>query len=205
MVAVGRRMYERGLVGGSEGNVTCRLGPHRLLATPSRLCKGDLKPSDCVVIDLNGNPLEGGRPSSEIRMHLRIYKHRDDCEAVVHAHPVYATALSLVGDTIPSDLLYETAFFLGPVALVPFGTPGTDELPNAIEPYLAGHKTLLLMNHGATVLGNSLWDALHRMDTLDRVAKIVLAARQIGTPRPMPNDLSEAWQEALMHGRLDVE
>src|SRR5438477_570765 len=88
MVDVCRRMYERGLVGGSEGNVTVRLGPDRLLATPSRLCKGDLVPEDCVIIDLEGNPLEDGIPSSEIRMHLRIYKCRPDCQSVVHAHPI---------------------------------------------------------------------------------------------------------------------
>lgn len=136
---------------------------------------------------MSGKLLRGeGSPSSEIKLHLAIYRTRKDCQSVIHAHPPVATAFSVAGEPIPDDVLPESAIVLGCVATVPFAFPGTDEVPRSLEPFLEDHKTMLLSHHGAAVLGANLWDAYNRMETLERVAKILLFARLMGGPRPMP-------------------
>lgn len=188
-------MYSRGLVGATEGNISCRLTEDRILCTPSGLCKGLLKPHDLVVIDLDGNvsSTDGGRlgfrggessstklPSSEIKMHLGLYRDRPDTQAVLHAHPLYATGFAYAGAKFPVNSSPEGFVVLGDVANVPFATPGTEEVPNSLKPFAANHKTFLLQNHGATVVGDNLMDALFRMETLERLAKIIVVARQLG-------------------------
>lgn len=196
MCEIGRRLWQRGLVGAAEGNLSVRLGPKELLCTPAGASKGHLQPDDLVIIDLEGRPLRGGAPSSEIKLHLVMYREREDCRAVVHAHPPVATGFSLAGESIPDDLLPEAAYVLGSVAVVPFAMPGTDEVPGAIAPLLADHKTFLLSHHGAVVMGRDLVDAYNRMETLERIARIVLTARVLGSPRPMP---SVAFHHMLTH------
>jgi L-fuculose-phosphate aldolase len=198
--AAGRRLWERGLVGAGEGNLSVRLEDGSILCTPSGACKGDLSPQDLVRIDAEGVPFEDGSPSSEIRMHLRLYKLRPDCNAVVHAHPLAATGFALAGETVPTELLPEGVAIVGKVALVPFAMPGTDELPDALEPYAQDHQAFLLASHGATTVGASLQEALFRMEVLERVAQIVLHARQIGEPRPLP-----AGALARLRGTSDQE
>lgn len=202
MCEVGRRLWQRGLVGATEGNLTARLGNDRLLCTPSGLSKGHLKPDDLLVIDLKGKPIGEGKPSSEIKMHLRIYERRPDCMAVVHAHPPIATGLALAGESIPDNLMPEAAEVLGPVALVPFGMPGTDEVPDALDPLLDEHKSFLLSHHGATVMGRDIWDAYHRMETLERIAHIVLVAKLVDQPRPMPADAFKTILATSLTGKL---
>lgn len=199
---VGRRLWQRELVGAAEGNISVRLDEERLLSTPSGVSKGHLRPEDMVIIDRRGNPLGASRPSSEIKMHLRIYDRRPDCMAVVHAHPPIASGFALAGETIPDDLLPEAAYVLGPVALVPFGMPGTDEVPNGLDPLLANHKTFLLANHGATVMGKDLFDALYRMETLERVARMIYVARVLGTPREVPGCAMAQIRTEILTGEL---
>jgi len=199
---VGRRLYEKDLVGGAEGNVSARLGPNRLIATPSGLCKGHLKPEDMVVIDSKGAPVDGGTPSSEIKMHLRLYERRQDCMAVVHAHPLTATGLALGGYEFPDNLLPEAAYVLGPIAKLPFAMPGTDEVPDGLDPFIEGHKTFLLMNHGAVVMGKDLFDALYRMETLERVSKILLVAEVSGSPQGVPEGHLQVILASGLHGRF---
>ncbi len=199
---IGKRLWERGLVGAAEGNLSVRLGPDRLLCTPSGLSKGHLSPDEMVVIDLDGNPLGGGAPSSEIKLHLAIFAARPDCEAVIHAHPPTATGFTLAGETIPDDLLPEAAFVLGRVALVPFGFPGTDEVPGALLPFLKSHKTFLLSHHGAAVMGRDLLDAFNRMETLERIARIVLTARLLGRTEPLPKRAQARLSDLLCGGSL---
>lgn len=182
---VGARLRQANLVGGAEGNITARLDGDRLLSTPSGIPKECLDPRDMVVIDMEGNALGGGNPSTEIKMHLRIYEKRANCMAVVHAHPLTATAFSLAGQTISSAIMPEAAYVLGDVALVPYGTPGTEEVPDAIAPFLSDHKTFLLSHHGAVTLGKDLLDACYRMETLERIAEIVLRARMLGGEQPL--------------------
>lgn len=198
----GRRLWELGLIGAGEGNISARVGDNRLLCTPSGQCKGRLAPGDLVSIDLSGVSLDAGQPSSEVRIHLKAYQSRPDCAAVVHAHPPTATAFTLSASAWPDDLLPESAFVLGPVALVPFGFPGTDDLPNQLSPYLAGHKTFLLSHHGAMTLGKSVSDACDRMETLERVAKVLHLAQSMGEFVPLPADARQRLRNDVIHGRL---
>ncbi len=186
MCDIGRRLWQQGLLAASEGNFSARISAKRILCTPSGKSKGHLRPDDLVVVDNNGVPVGDGKPSSEIQLHMRMYAKRPDCMAVVHLHPVYATAYALAGETIPDNLLPEAAFVLGSVATVPFAMPGTMELPDAIEPLLADHKSFLLSHHGAVVMGKDLMDAANRMETLERVAQITALANSLGGARPVP-------------------
>lgn len=201
---VGRRLWQKDLIGAAEGNITAKIDDQRLLCTPSGFSKGHLKPADLLVIDPEGNKLEGqGEVSSEIRLHLRAFARRSDCQAVIHAHPLTAIALSLLGETIPDNLLPEAAYVLGPVAVLPFAFPGTDEVPDGMEPYLADHKTFILSHHGAAVLGKDLWDACYRMETLERIAEIVHRAKLLGAPKPMPDEAFHRILEKSLNGKLD--
>ncbi|MCG9895937.1 MAG: class II aldolase/adducin family protein [Fimbriimonadaceae bacterium] len=197
----GRRLWTRGLIAGGEGNLSVRLSPQRILTTPAGRPKDRLKPADLVVIDLQGLPSGEGRPSSEIRIHLAAYRARPDCRAFIHAHPPCATAFGIAGEPIPHDLLVEAAFALGPVPVVPFGFPGTDELPAALEPYLEDHKTFLLANHGAAVMGASVTDALMRMESLEQIAKTLLYARLLGGGHSMPES---ALRRLPLSGALEA-
>jgi len=203
MCEVGRRLWQRGLIGATEGNISARLSSRQILCTPGGISKGHMRPDDLVVIDNHGTPIGPGQPSSEIKLHLRILHKRPDCMAVVHAHPPTATGFALADEEIPDNLLPESAYVLGSVATVPFCMPGTDEVPNAIEPLLADHKTFLLSHHGAVVMGKDLWDAYNRMETLERIARIVLTARILGIPRPMPERAFDVMLANALNGKLD--
>jgi L-fuculose-phosphate aldolase len=201
IVAVCRRLYERGLIAGAEGNVSVRLAGGRLLVTPGGVPKGDLRPSDLVVLDGSG-VVRGrtGRPSTEIAMHLRIYRERPDVAAVVHAHPPVATGFAVAGEPLDAPVLPEVIVGLGPIALVPYARPGTESLADACQSVLRGHDVLLLSNHGATTLGPSLEVAYTRMESLEHSARILLAARLLGRVRTLTaeqvRDLVAARDEA---------
>ena len=160
IVAVGRRLYERGLVAGSEGNISTRLSGGRILATPSGASKGFLSPEDLVVTDLAGRSLDGGRASSELHMHLKVYALRDDVAAVVHAHPPTATGFAIAGRALDECVVPEVIATLGQVPIVPYGTPSTEELPDRMPPWVASHDALLLANHGAVTYAPSLAQAI---------------------------------------------
>ena len=201
---VGRRLWQKGLVGGAEGNISARLSARQLLCTPSGATKGHLKPDDILVVDMRGELVRGeGKPSSEIGLHCAIYGAREDCQAVVHAHPPMATAMGLAGEDIPDNLLPEAAVVLGSVATLPFCMPGTPEVAETIEPYLADHKTFLLSHHGAVVMGKDAYDAFNRMDTLERVAQVIANANVLGTARAMPDAAFDQLLETALNGRLD--
>jgi L-fuculose-phosphate aldolase len=196
VVRVCRLLYERGLVAGQDGNVSVRLGGDRLLVTPAGRAKGSLAPEDVVVTSLDGDVILGGRASSEIRMHLALYARRPDVAAVVHAHPPVATGFAVAGVAIDSDVLPETIFQVGDVALVPFAMPGTEALPRALEPFASTHDAFLLSNHGATTVGRSLAEAHRRMESLEHAARILLAARQLGAVRPLDAESVRALRAA---------
>ncbi len=186
LVEVCRRLYDRRLIGAGEGNVSCRLGAGSLLVTPSGRSKGHLRPEDLLRVDGAGKVLAGkGRPSTELRMHLAAYAARPDAKAVVHAHPLTAVALTVAGVPAPNDLLPEAVLVLGRIATAPFATPGTDELPASLAPHW-GSDVILLERHGALALGRSLGEAFDRLETLERVARIGLAARALGRCEPLP-------------------
>ena len=189
VVEVCRALHARDLIGACEGNVSCRLGAGRLLVTPAGTSKALLRPADLVVVDLAGVKLRGpGRPSSELRMHLAAYAARPDAQAAVHAHPLTAVALTVAGLPPPNDVMPEASVVLGEVAVAPFATPGTDEVPQALAPLLARHDVVLLERHGALALGRTLAEAFDRIETLERVARVALLARLAGRCEPLAPD-----------------
>lgn len=177
-----------------------RLADDRILATPAGVAKVDLRPEQCVALTLDGDVIGPGRASTEIRMHLRIYQRRPDLHAVVHAHPPTATGFAVAGEGLVAAVHPEIVYDLGWVPLVPYGSPGTSELPDAMEPFLAAHAAWLLANHGATTAGTTLAQAHQRMEALEAAARIVLTARQLGCVNP----LSASQVERLLATRARI-
>jgi len=176
-----RLLYDRGYVAGHDGNVSLRLPDGNLLVTPSGVSKGRLEPEMLVVCDLEGNVLAGDRhPSSETPMHLEVYRQRPDVGAVVHAHPVMATAFAVCGKGLEEPFLIETISGLGSVPVAPYALPSTHEVPESIRPFVKDHSALLLANHGALTWGRDLWEAFDRMEVLEHTAKIYAQVHQMG-------------------------
>lgn len=182
LLQVCRRLYERGLVAGSDGNVSLRLSQDHVLATPTGMSKGFLGPTDLVVCDLAGKQLQGERRlTTEIKIHLVAYAERPDVCAVVHAHPPYATAFAVAGQT-PSDRLMPEAYIaVGKVALAVYGTPSTDELSESMRPWVHAHDSVLLANHGATTLGRDVIAACNRMEALEQLCRITYITQVLGS------------------------
>ena len=198
IVAVCRRLYERGLIAGGEGNVSARRDASTLLITPAGAAKVDVAEDDLVVVDHAGNPVAGsGRASSELGMHLRIYDRRPDVGAVVHAHPPFATAFAVAGEDLMSPVLPEIVVLTGGVPLVPYATPGSPALAAAIEPFLELHDAFLMANHGATSFGSTLSIAHQRMESLEHAARTICLARNLGRV----TTLTEAQRDALLELR----
>ena len=176
-----RRLWEAGLLAGVDGNVSVRLSEDAVLVTPRGLPKADLEVADLVQVGLDGTPLHGRRSAStELDLHLRVYRRRRDVGAVVHAHPPTATGFALAGEALPGDLLPESILLLGEVPVVAYATPGTPAVGDLAERYLDGHEALLLANHGAVTWGRDLTQAQVRMESLEHVARIIVAARAVG-------------------------
>jgi L-fuculose-phosphate aldolase len=186
VVEIGRRMSEKGWIAASDGNITIRLGENRILATPTGVCKGTLKPDDLIVCDLNGEKLEGARqPTTEMEMHLTIYRARPDIQAVVHAHPPTATGFAVAGRPLNLGLLPEVILCLGAVPLAEYGLPGTPALVEGMRPYLPKFDAMLLANHGAVAYAENVFKAFFRMDTVEHFARITMAAEMLGGARPL--------------------
>ncbi len=181
MCEIGRRMYERGLVSAFEGNLSVRLAPDRLLCTPSLMCKGLLKPEDLCVVDMTGKQLAGERKrSSEIFLHLGIYRERPDAQAVVHTHAPHATAFAITHTPVPNCITGEAEVFLGEVPLAPYATPGSPEMGDAVAPLVRNSNVALLANHGVVSCGKSLEEALHLTEILESYCRTIILARQLG-------------------------
>jgi L-fuculose-phosphate aldolase len=194
IVDVCQRLYDRGLIAGPDGNVSVRLSNGDVVITPSGRSKGKVTADSLVVVDIAGHVIDGAcRPSSEMRMHLRIYQRRDDVNAVVHAHPPTATGFGVAGLSIAASVLPEVILQMGTIPLVPYATPGTEALPDSMEPFLMRHDAFLLANHGATTVGATLEVAHQRMESLEHAARILFVARSLGTV----NELSAADVMAL--------
>ena len=203
-----RRLWQAGLIAGQDGNVTVRYQPDRILVTPRGLPKVDLAPEDLVEVDLDGRHLTGSRKAStELDLHLRVYRARRDCGAVVHAHPPTATAFAVAGEGIPADVLPEVALLMGEVPVVPYATTGTPALGDAVEPFLGACEAVLLANHGAVTWGATLATARIRMESLELAARILLAARSLGrVTRLIPDQMHdlERLRGKLRHGQTDL-
>lgn len=189
MCTVCRRLYERGLIAGQDGNVSVRIGDDALLVTPAGMSKVDVRPEDLVELGMDGTVRSGTRrPSSEVAVHLRAYQRRADVRAVVHAHPPMATAFAVAGIPLDGASLAELRAGVGPVALVPYATPGTPAVADAFDPYWPSHDAFLMANHGALVVAASLDVAHQRMESLEHGARIVWAARALGNVPSLPAD-----------------
>ena len=176
-----RRLYDRGLIAGRDGNVSVRVAPDRIIVTPAGISKVDVTPDDLIELSLDGARRRGSRQAStEVAVHLRVYQRRLDVMAVVHAHPAVATGFAVAGQTLPSNVLPEIILQVGVVALVPYATPGTEALADRFEPLLAGHDAFLMANHGALTLGPSLEVAHQRMESVEHAARVLLTARLLG-------------------------
>jgi len=195
-----RQLAARGLIAGQDGNLSVRLERDRALVTPSGAIKGLVQPGDMVEVDLQGRKRRGrGNPTSELDLHLRILNRRPDVGAVVHAHPPVATAFGVAGEGLRILVLPELTQLCGEVPLVPYGTPGTPELADRLEPHLAGHDAWLLANHGAVTVGPTLDVAWIRMESLEHAARIIFAARALGRA----NELSPEAVARLRRERDD--
>ena len=203
-----RRLWQAGLIAGQDGNITVRYQPDRLLVTPRGLLKADLNPEDLVEVDLEGRHLGGSRQAStELDLHLRVYRRRQDCGAVVHAHPPTATAFAVAGECIPGDVLPEIALLMGEVPVVPYATTGTPALGDAAEPFLEAHEAVLLANHGALAWGATLAAARIRMESLELAARILLAARTLGRVTRLTRDQMHDLERRRgnpRHGQTDL-
>lgn len=212
IVAVCRRLYERGLIAGQDGNVSVRLPGGRVLVTPAGMSKVDVGLNDLVEMRLgevasshdSRRVRTGPRASSEVLMHLRIYERRPDVNAVVHAHPPTATAFAVAGEGFMDCILPEVIFQVGQVPLLDYATPGSTGLADSFEPYVATHDAFLLANHGATTVGPTLLLAHQRMESLEHAARIIFAARQLGRVNGLSAeqvaDLMAARQRAGLGG-----
>jgi L-fuculose-phosphate aldolase len=178
---VGRWVAERGYVAATDGNISVRLGPRRVLTSPTAVNKGMMSPDDLVVTDLEGKKLSGRRnPSSELAMHLLIYKRRPDVNAVCHAHPPVATGYAAAGLPLNKALVSEVVLALGCIPVARYGTPGTPELTEALEPLVTHFDSILMANHGVVCYGPDLLTAWFRMETTEHFARVALVTELLG-------------------------
>lgn len=177
----GRWIHDRGFVPSTDGNISVRLDPNRILTSPTRVSKGLMSSDDLVVTDLQGRKLTGFRePSSELAMHLLFYRRRPDVNAVCHAHPPVATAHAVAGVPLNKAALAEIVLSLGCVPVAPYGTPGTPELADALEPFVQNYDAILMANHGVVTCGADLLTAFFRMETVEHFAQVLLITELLG-------------------------
>lgn len=180
---VGHRIWQLGFVAANDGNITVKVGDDNFLTTPTGVSKSLLAPEMIILVNSNGDVLDGNtayKPSSELPMHMRCYAERPDIGAIVHAHPPTATGFAIARIPLDSYTMPEAIIFLGSVPIAAYGTPSTDEIPNAIAVHLPNHDAVLLENHGALTVGADLMGAYYKMETLEHFAKLTLVARQLG-------------------------
>jgi L-fuculose-phosphate aldolase len=172
---VGRWFHQQNFIAATDGNISLRLDSHRVLTSPTGASKGMMCPEDLVITDFAGNKISGCRnPSSELAMHLLIYRLRPDVNAVCHAHPITATGYASAGLPLDKALLSEAVIGLGTVPLAQYGTPGTSELTDSIEPFVQSHDAILMANHGVVTCGVDLLTAYYRMETVEHFARVAL-------------------------------
>jgi L-fuculose-phosphate aldolase len=187
--AVGRWIHDRGYVASTDGNISIRLGPERILTSPTCMSKGMMTPEDLVVTDLSGRRLDGSRnASSELAMHLLIYRLRPDINAVCHAHPPTATGYAAAGMPLDKPILCELVVGLGEIPVARYGTPGTPELTDALEPLVRDHIALLMANHGVVTYGPDLLTAFLRMETVEHFAQVALVTERLGRQNVLSHD-----------------
>jgi L-fuculose-phosphate aldolase len=183
IVGVGRKLWQRQYVDGNGGNISCRLSDDTVLCTPTLISKADLQPEDLCLVDLEGNQLVGDRPrTSEILLHLEIYKAVAEAKAVVHCHPPHATAYAITGRVPPTCVIPEYEVFIGSVALSPYETPGTRPFAETVLPYVRQHNTVLLANHGIVCWADTVTHAEWYAEVVDTYCWTLMLAAQLDAP-----------------------
>ena len=183
---IGKRIYNRNMVAANDGNISVKLNDNEFLCTPTGVSKGFMTPEYICKVDAEGNVIQANgnfKPSSEIKMHMRVYKHRPDVNAVVHAHPIYATSFAIAGIPLTQPIMPEAVIALGCVPIAEYGTPSTDEIPDAVEKYLQYYDAVLLESHGALTYSDSLLAAYHKMESVEFYAELLFKSRQLGGPK----------------------
>lgn len=190
IVELGKRIWTRGFVAANDGNITVKLNDKELLTTPTGVSKGFMTEDMIIKCDMEGNVIQGGngkyRPSSEVKMHLDIYKERPDVQSVVHAHPPYATSFAVAGIPLDKCVLPEAIIVIGSVPIAPYGLPSTMEIPDRMRPFIKENDVVLLENHGAISVGGDLLSAYHKMETLELSASVVWKSIQLGNVNSIP-------------------
>ena len=185
---IGKRIYQNGFVAANDGNISVKMSENEYLCSPTGVSKGFMTPDMICRVDGTGKVLQAAnslRPSSEIKMHLRVYKERPDVTAVVHAHPPYATSFAIAGIPLSQPIMPEAIISLGCVPIAEYGTPSTDEIPNAVAKYLQSFDAVLLANHGALSYSVDLTQAYFKMESLEFYAKLLFISRQLGGPKEL--------------------
>src|SRR5437764_1882976 len=181
IVNIGKMLHQRGYIAACDGNSSVRLDEDRILVTPTGMSKGAMKSADLVIVDMSGRKLKGRREvTSEIGMHLLIYRMRPDVNGIVHAHPRTATGFAAAGMALDQPLACEVVIGLGQIPLAPYGTPGTPELARTLEPLVPQYDAILMANHGVVTYGSDLQSAYMKMETVEHFAEITLVTRMLG-------------------------
>lgn len=186
---IGRNLFNKDFIAANDGNISARLSENEILTTPRAVSKGYLEPHMIVKVNLQGEVLEaaeGYRPSTETKMHLRIYNELPEMNGVVHAHPPYATAFAIKGEALDKMMMPESVIMIGDIPLAVYGTPSTEEIPDSLMPFLGKKTAVLLENHGALTWGTDVMEAYLNMERLEYTAKITFITRMIDGERELP-------------------
>ncbi len=200
IIACGEICYSRHLLTSNDGNISARLDGERVLITPAKLCKGRMDPDDLLVVDLKGKVIDsakGREPSSETPMHLEVYKQRPDVFAVIHSHPIFATALTVTGLEFPADVLPEVMLTLKDVPVTAYATPSSHEDAEVIRPWIRDHNAILLRQHGSLTAGRNLDEALIHLERIEHVAEVFWRASMLGNVRRIPTNELEKLRQKL--------
>lgn len=205
MCDIGRRIWLKGFCAGNEGNHSYRIGPDRYLCTPTGISKGNLKPDDLCVVDGEGKQISGKRKrTSEILMHLAIYKARPDVKCVIHSHPPHATAFAVAGVELPTCIHPEAEVFLGAVKTAKYVTPGDTRLGESILPYVKDANTIVLQNHGVVCFDTDLEQCYYKLEIVDAYSRILILAKQVGSIKPLdPGEMKELLDLKARFGMPD--
>ncbi len=193
---IGKRIYDRGMVAANDGNISVKLNDNEFLCTPTGVSKGFMTPEYICKVDRDGKVIQANKsfkPSSEIKMHMRVYTERPEVNSVVHAHPMYATGFAIAGIPLTQPIMPEAVIALGCVPIAEYGTPSTEEIPDAVSKYLQSFDAVLLENHGALAFSDSLLNAYHKMESVEFYAQLLYISQQLGGPK----ELSESQVQRL--------
>ncbi len=205
---IGKRIYDRNMVAANDGNISVKISDNEILCTPAGVSKGFMTPEYICKVDLKGNIIQanpGFKPSSEIKMHLRVYEERPDVKSVVHAHPMYATSFAIAGIPLTQPIMPEAVIALGCVPIAKYGRPSTMEIPDAVSEYVQYFDAVLLENHGALTYSDSLLAAYLKMESVEFYAQLLYQSRMLGGPKEFTpqqvEDLYEIRRQFGMQGR----